>query len=130
MHYDVLSYVDDGYVNYNIMMNIFDIQDDYEEVLFHDINSKSTLSKKEERSIQNLFVVVPTNQKIEKRVLSIGEDRNIRNGKKGKTKKQAKKKKKEKKETTGRKCMRNKDNTIIALRRQPARQCKLIRNRQ
>ena len=130
MHYDVLSYVDDGYVNYNIMMNIFDIQDDYEEVLFHDINSKSTLSKKEERSIQNLFVVVPTKKKIEKRVLSIGEDITKRNGKKGKTKKQAKKKKKEKKETTGRKCMRNMDNTIIALRRQPSRQCKLKRNRQ
>ena len=130
MHYDVLSYVDDGYVNYNIMMNIFDIQDDYEEVLFHDINSKSTLSKKEERSIQNLIVVVPTKKKIEKRVLSIGEDITKRNGKKGKAKKQTKKKKKEKKETTGRKCMRNKDNTIIALRRQPSRQCKLKRNRQ
>ena len=95
MHYDVLSYVDDGYLNYNIMMNIFDIQDDYEEVLFHDINSKSTLSKEEERSIQNLFVIVPTKKKIEKRVLSIGEDITKRNGKKGKTKKQAKKKKKE-----------------------------------
>ena len=130
MHYDVLSYVDDGYVNYNIMMNIFDIQDDYEEVLFHDINSKSTLSKEEERSIQNLFVIVPTKKKIEKRVLSIGEDITKGNGKKGKTKKQAKKKKKEKKETTRRKCMRNMDNTIIALKRQPPRQCKLKRNRQ
>ena len=56
------------------MLNIFDIRDDYEEVLFHDINSKSTLSKEEERSIQNLFVIVPTKKKIEKRVLSIGED--------------------------------------------------------
>ena len=125
MHYDVLSYVDDGYVNYNIMMNIFNIRDDYEEVLFHDINSKSTLSKEEERSIQNLIVIVPTKKKIEKRVLSIGEDITKRNGKKGKTKKQAKKK-----ETTRRKCMRNMDNTIIALKRQPPRQCKLKRNRQ
>ena len=130
MHYDVLSYADDGYVNYNIMMNIFNIRDDYEEVLFHDINSKSTLSKEEERSIQNLFVIVPTKKKIEKRVLSIGEDITKRNGKKGKTKKQAKKKKKEKKDTTGRKCMRNMDNTIIALKRQPPRQCKLKRTRQ
>ena len=130
MHYDVLTYADDGYVNYNIMMNIFDIRDDYEEVLFHDINSKSTLSKEEERSIQNLFVIVPTKKKIEKRVLSIGEDITKRNGKKGKTKKQAKKKKKEKKETTRRKCMRNMDNTIIALKRQPPRQCKLKRTRQ
>ena len=129
MHYDVLSYVDDGYVNYNLIMNIFNIWDDYEEVLFHDINSKSTLSKEEERSIQNLFVIVPT-KKIEKRVLSIGEDITKRNGKKGKTKKQTKKKKKEKKETTGRKCMRNMDNTIIALKRQPPRQCKLKRTRQ
>ena len=98
--------------------------------MFHGINSKSTLSKEEERSIQNLIVVVPTKKKIEKRVLSIGEDITKRNGKKGKAKKQAKKKKKEKKDTTGRKCMRNKDNTIIALRRQPSRQCKLKRNRQ
>ena len=84
MHYDVLSYVDDGYVNYNIMMNVFDIQDDNEEVLFHGINSKSTLSKEEERSIQNLFVIVPTKKKIEKRVLSIGEDITKGNGRKGK----------------------------------------------
>ena len=65
--------------------------------MFHDINSKSTLSKEEERSIQNLFVIVPTKKKIEKRVLSIGEDITKGNGKKGKTKKQTKKKKKEKK---------------------------------
>ena len=122
-YYKVLSYVGDGYLNYNIYSNIFDLPEDYQTLITDVINNPLDLTDQEEASIAGIYIEIPEAIPLTNRIPSIGENvtfddpPSINNNSNSE----------EKKETTQRK---NEVSQVVPYRVQPSRQCKSTDNRQ
>ena len=121
-YYKVLSYVGDGYLNYNIYSNIFDLPEDYQTLITDVINNPLELTDQEEASIAGIYIEIPEAIPLTNRIPSIGENvtfdypPSINNNSNSE----------EKKETTQRK---NEVSQVVPYRVQPSRQCKSTDNR-
>ena len=73
-YYKVLSYVGDGYLNYNIYSNIHNLPEDYQTLITDIINNPLKLSDQEEASIAGIYIEIPEAIPLTNRIPSIGEN--------------------------------------------------------